>query len=310
MQGKGNVIGVFDVATKKYDPTLLTVDLAKIETFQMLASKDGKMLLVYTKDNRILEYKFDGNILALSCTYIHYASISCVALSPEGRTIAISSADDRTVSIYDMSYGINYKKLLAKIPAEINIRGPVELMEFTPDGKTLIVYTGARDIKFYDVATGTLATTVNEVWALEQIIFSNDGKTMAFLYAIGTKNKGDRLFDISKGVKHMRELPSIYSSLNNNLCSIQSIMFDADDNLVVVSNWDVPKQLPTLCTEVWKLNTPEYTMEQALLIYYAQKQKGGSVTISECSQTLQKMYKDIFTDEQKKQLQHVLKGTL
>lgn len=258
--------------------------LGKIETWDMHAQENHSEVRTYSLTKPLSSYQ-------------HNASISGMALSPDGKLLAIGSRDN-IVSIYDVSKGFENITLLKKLePAS---KSEPRTMEFSPDGTTLAVFSGSRQMRFWDVQTGNLlAELLEEVWEIEQIIFTADGKKCAYLYALGPKSKGVMLFDLSAGVKNIREMRFLTYGATEKSQNILRSMFDASNNLVVIHKPENNK----VCTDTWKIDYSDYTtFKQALLIYYAQKCKAPCV--SQYPGHMQEIYRT-FTDEQKKELINV-----
>jgi WD40 repeat protein len=117
----------------------------------------------------------------------HAKSVSALAFSPDGRTLA-SGSWDKTVRLWDVASG----KPLAILTGH---QGDVACVTFSPDGKTLA--SGSQkwndyrpaggEVILWDVATGTVRAILpgHADW-VECLVFSQDGKTLASLGSQGT----------------------------------------------------------------------------------------------------------------------------
>lgn len=111
----------------------------------------------------------------------HLGSVSCVAFSPDGKTLA-SGSSDKTVRIWDIATGIE-NKTLSGHPHAINS------IAFSPDGK--IVASGNMGIdgghrlyeitvRLWDAFTGELKHTLTEFTGeVNSLAYSSEGKTLA-----------------------------------------------------------------------------------------------------------------------------------
>jgi WD40 repeat protein len=97
--------------------------------------------------------------------------VSAVALSPDGKTLAIGSTY-YTVTLQDVATG----RTLHVLPGT----DTVNVVAFSPDGK--ILATGSTDnaVRLWDVATGQLLTTLaGPTDTVNAVAFSPDGKVLA-----------------------------------------------------------------------------------------------------------------------------------
>ena len=114
--------------------------------------------------------------------------MTCVAFSPDGRTLA-SASWDQTVKLWDVASGRELKTLSGHA-------GKVTSVAFSPDGKALASGGADKTIKLWDLASGagprTLAGHADEVSSLA---FSPDGKTLAS----GGHDDTVKLWDLAGG---------------------------------------------------------------------------------------------------------------
>jgi len=120
----------------------------------------------------------------------HTREVQCVAISPDGNTLASGSADN-TVRFWDVASGKEQATLKAA-------KYCVDSVAFRPDGKTLASGSGGNKIQLWDVGTrkGTTLFYKLSQYASPLVVFSPDGKALAS----GGQCIGDiRLWDLTTG---------------------------------------------------------------------------------------------------------------
>src|SRR4051794_7460144 len=102
----------------------------------------------------------------------HTAAVTCVAASPDGKTLA-SGSWDKTVILWDVAAG----KERATLTGHTAV---VHAVAFSPDGKTLASGSQDKAVILWDVAKGReLATLKGHAFEVHAVAFRPDGKTLA-----------------------------------------------------------------------------------------------------------------------------------
>jgi WD40 repeat protein len=121
----------------------------------------------------------------------HAGEVRCVAIGPDGKTLASGGADN-TIRFWDVASG---KEQAAVKNAAVFW---VDSVAFSPDGKTLGSGTGGNKVKLWDVGTRKERTLLdkNSEYAAPLVVFSADGKTLA---SGGRCIREMKLWDVASG---------------------------------------------------------------------------------------------------------------
>jgi WD40 repeat protein len=102
----------------------------------------------------------------------HTATVTCVAYSPDGKTL-VSGSEDRTIRVWDVRSGQERSTLRGHTDG-------VTSVAFSPDGKTLASASKDRTVKLWDAQTGKeRATLKGHTGPVLSVAFSPDGGTLA-----------------------------------------------------------------------------------------------------------------------------------
>lgn len=176
----------------------------------------------------------------------HTDVVQCVAVSPDGKTIA-SGGWDNTIRFWDVASG-KQQAVLKKAA----VYG-VESVAFSPDGKTLASGIGGSGVVLWDVSTHKQRTLWDRVseYASPFVVFSSSGKMLA---SGGMCIQEIRLWNLTTG-KHTVTLEG------HDVYGIKALAFASDGKTLasvgghdgLVRFWDVStgKNVRTLKTVNW-----------------------------------------------------------
>jgi len=152
----------------------------------------------------------------------HRDALYSVAVSPDGKTLATGSYDQK-IKLWNVESGEEIRTLSGH-------NGCVFDLAFRPDGKLLASASADRTVKLWDVATGerrdTLSQSLKELYTLA---FSPDGKR---LVAGGVDNR-IRLWEISESAAETTN-PLLYSRFAHE-GAILNLAYSADGKTLVSS---------------------------------------------------------------------------
>jgi WD40 repeat protein len=157
----------------------------------------------------------------LRTTWKTDAAVTSVAVSPDGRALAVAEGD-RTAKLFDHATG----KLIATL--RMPDRG-ANLVAFSPDGRLLATANTNRNIQLWTVAGNDperpLRTVVGHE-AVEAIAFSPDGRRLA----TANQDGATRLWDVASGKEVV--------SLRVHKGAVKSVAFSPDGKQLASAGMD------------------------------------------------------------------------
>ncbi len=122
----------------------------------------------------------------------HGGDVRCLAISPDGKTLATGSTQDKDIKLWDAQTLLLRARLIGH-------RSPVNCLAISPDGKTLVSGSAFGDFLIWDLSgdvpkgPASLETRGPSGWnnLIHAVAFSPDGKTLA----VSGSGKGVALFD-------------------------------------------------------------------------------------------------------------------
>ncbi len=173
----------------------------------------------------------------------HKETISDVAFSPDGKTLA-SGSFDRTIRFWDVATGEN--KLTIK-----GNRTSVHEVLFSPDGETLASVHQGRVIRLWDAVSGKPKRTfTGSHQAISKAVFSPDGKTLVGFSQNYNQIGGLSVWDVATGkyeyfrMDDKRDISKMSFSPDGKILAIIFFwhIYDKDktNQTPRIELWDVP----------------------------------------------------------------------
>lgn len=134
----------------------------------LAVSGDGQLLCVHTDQRldwfQLPSFKPAAGLPTRRC--------NAIALSGDGRWLALATKPEDTIEIWDLKR----RRLTHTLPRS---RGPVKVMQFSPDDATLAAGDDGRQIRLWDVQTGSLVSELTgDSSGLNDLRFHPDGERL------------------------------------------------------------------------------------------------------------------------------------
>ncbi|RKU28057.1 hypothetical protein C6497_10005 [Candidatus Poribacteria bacterium] len=222
--GNDGIIRFWDLTTKELANTIT----GHMGWWDFSVSPDGHTVIGHeTMDNYTIQL-WDTNTGRHTKTLIgHKKSISSIAISPDGTSIA-SSSYDKTIRLWHPNTG-EVRKIMR------GYRIPVYKMLFNPDGHILATVDTDHNIRLWDTASGKYLITLNGLTeTVKTMVFSSDRK---ILTSVESDNISDvwefHVWDINTG--ELKQKISV-SPTNGHRASINSkVLFSPDGQTLAIT---------------------------------------------------------------------------
>jgi WD40 repeat protein len=235
-------VHIWDVRTGKHRRTL------KVQAADLAFTPDGSRLVTSESRGPVKLWDVSKGTVERELSGKADRSRPFVALSPDGKWLALATEDGKAVTVLDLATG----KLRHRLD---DGKGVVEACAFSPDSKSLAVsgYLGASRLVLYDLGTGKPRWSFSQKdgW-FTRLAFSPTGKTLA----AGRDNGGGiDLHDAATGSQRLR-LHGVRMTVTGLAFSPDGRLLAAVDNYEPrVHSWEIlPSEQEGTITTAAKIN--------------------------------------------------------
>ncbi|NQT12115.1 MAG: hypothetical protein HQ582_05175, partial [Planctomycetes bacterium] len=149
--------------------------------------KDVRSLAFFPDGSRLASGSLDGAVIVWDLSTseerlrLDYGGpVQCVAVSPDGRTVAAVGSGAQCVALWDAASGDEIGRIATVVDNN-------QVLAFSPDGRTLASQFDWRVIRLWDVATRMPVATLDACpRGLQSLAFSPDGNSLAAALVDGT----------------------------------------------------------------------------------------------------------------------------
>jgi len=179
-------------------------------------SPGGKVLASAKRDSTAVSLVDTRTGKRLGTLGRHERSVTALAFSPDGLTLA-SSGGDGALRLWDVTRSEEHGRVMWN-------HRPARCLAFLPDGKSLISGDWSNSMRLWDLSTRTIRATIKVEQWVEWVAVSPDGQR----FAVQSKNTG-QIRDCETG-KVLATFPPIEFA--------DGALFSADGRrLAVIRNW-------------------------------------------------------------------------
>jgi len=222
-------VRIFDVASAKQ---VGQIDHGAPVVNSFTLAKDGKTLYLVMPGESIVRTYDVTTGKELSPPTGHTGSIAALAWSPDGKVLATAGSADRSIILWDAA-----GKMLRQLTA---LEGHATLLvQFAPDGKTLLSFGADRALRVWDVAEGKeLRSFTCSPLGTFSLTLRRDGQ----LAVVSGQDHKLRVWDVTEG-KELHKMEVKFPEGQRNLFFLP-LSFAGDDRTVLsfspglIRRWD------------------------------------------------------------------------